>query len=196
MGAPALMDAQASRILDLLNAMAAWHHNHVIGGIVSDGGTTQSAGANTPPNIDLDVSQIIDATVKGTRLEVASASDIDADAGDQVAWGAESGKSVVGAVCLRQDKTYVIVMGAVADTNEQVPPTDAECTAFIGDANWCRVANVTFNRTGATTITLSVDHTARPGVTAYPGDLSTTERGTVAVRPRTMPLVQDPPPAE
>lgn len=177
MGSPALMDAQASQILDQLNAVAAYHYNHVVAGAVADGGTTQSSGASTAPNFDLDVGEIIDATVNGTVLEVAAAADVDSDAGDDVDWTATSGKALIAAVVLLQAGTYVIVPGAVADTGEQVTPTDAEITADadVASSDWVRVADVTFTRTGDTAITVGVDHTVRPSVSTFSGNLAETE---------------------
>ena len=200
MGAPSLIDAQGDRVLSLLNAVADWHHNHVISGVASDGGTTQASGANTAPNVDIDVGQIIDAVVEGTPIEVASATDVDSDAGDQIDFNAVSGVSVIGALTLHDDGTYIIVFGTVAATADVVSPTAAEVQAFF-DANSVttdsvRVADVNLERTGDTAITVTIDHTSRPTVTEFPGDLAASEsefaNGGVT---RVYPIVTDPPPS-
>lgn len=201
MGSPALMDAQASQILGQLNATASWLYNHVTGGVLSDGGTTQASGANTAPNVDIDTSQIIDAVITGTPTELAAQTDADSDAGDQVVWGATSGKEVYGAACLSRgvadDTPQVeVAFGAVADVGDAVVPTDAEISALFGHDNWSRIATFRLERTGDTAITLdSIDHTARHHVTSYPGDLATTESGFASGGvSRVFPITQDPPP--
>lgn len=181
MGAPSLIDAQGSSILARLNALADWHQNHVHGGIVSDGGTTQGSGASTAPNIDLDCSQIVDAVVAGEPTELAAQTDMDSDAGTGVDFGATSGKAVVGTVALHRGSDNdtpamdTIVMGAVADTGDQEAPSDDDIDDALGHSNWVRVADVTFTRTGDTTITVAVDHTVRPSVPQFTNDLATSE---------------------
>ena len=177
MGSPALMDAQSTRILEQLNALGQWYSNNVRGGLVTDGGTTQGSGASTAPNLDLDVSEV-DSRVDGIVTLKAASTDIDSDAGDTVDFGATSGKEVVCAVVLEQDGTYSLVPGAVADTGEGVAPTDAEIDTAVepSTTTWIRVANVTFERTGDTAITVAVDHGARPSApVAFVGNLATTE---------------------
>lgn len=166
-GNPALLDAQSSSVLGLLNALQADARRHVIGGAVSDGGTTQATGADTHPNIDLDVAAIAGAVVNGTPVAgVAAATDVDADAGDQVTWGATSGKAAVGTVVLIPAGTYVIVFGAVAASGAAVPATEDEIDAFVGSANWAIVADVTFTRTADTTITVGTPSYSRRSATA------------------------------
>lgn len=200
MGAPSLIAAQGSKILAQLNALADYQNNHVVGGIVSDGGTTQASGANTAPNIDLDCTQIVDAVVNGQPTELAAQTDMDSDAGAAIDFNATSGKSVIGAVLLHRGAANdtpamdTIVMGAVADTADVVAPTDAEITTALGHSNWVRVADVTFTRTGDTTITVAVDHTVRPNLTAFTGDLATSEADYAnAGVTRTQPIITDPP---
>jgi len=179
MGAPAILDAQSDRVLQFLNLLAVAAANKAPGAVVTDGGTTQASGANTAPNLDLDVAAHHEAVVGGEVLEpVAAATDVDSDAGDKVVWGATSGKSVVAAVVLLDDSTYVIVPGAVADTGEEASPTDDEISADVdvAGAEFVRVADVTFNRTADTTITVAIDHTVRDGeVPTFANGFSTTE---------------------
>lgn len=196
MGAPALIAAQSSRILDILNAAAAWHRDHVLGAVVTDGGTTQASGAGTAPNLDLDVSAHVDAVVDGTVVGlVAAAADIDADAGDTVNWGATSGVELTARVELLAGGTYVIVPGAVAATGASVRPTDAETLTAVGEAS-VTVADVVFARTGDTTITVTIDHTTRPSYPEIQGTLDTREidfadQGAT----RVFPITTDPPPS-
>jgi hypothetical protein len=180
MGGPAILDAQSDRVLEFLNLLAIAAANKAPGAVISDGGTTQASGANTAPNIDIDVTEHHEAVVGGTVLEPVSAdSDCDSDAGDKIVWGATSGKSVICAVVLLADSSYVIVPGAVAATGSQVAPTDDEISADadVADADFVRVANVTFNRTADTTITVTaIDHTVRDGeVPTFANGFSTTE---------------------
>lgn len=166
MGSPALMDAQSASILALLASLAAWQNNHVTGGIVSDGGTTQATGVNGTLNFDVDVTQIVDAAIGGLPREKAASTDIDPTAGDAVLWGATSGKAVVFAVILdggaaNDGETWDARPGSVAATGSQVAPTDAEISALLGHDNWVRVADVTITRTADTTVTVAVDHTVR-----------------------------------
>lgn len=169
MGSPALMDAQSTSILALLASLAAWQNTHVIGGAITDGGTTQATGASGALNFDVDVSQIIDCTIGGQPREKIASTDVDATAGASVVWGATSGKAVVFAVVIdggsaNDQEVYDAIPGAVANTGSQVAPTDAEITAALGHSNWVRVGDVTITRTGDLTVTVAVDHTVRPRI--------------------------------
>jgi hypothetical protein len=163
----------------MLNDMASWFYGHAIGGTVSDGGSTQGSGAGVAPNIDFDTTAIVEAVAAGTFVgEVAAGTDIDADAGDQIAWGATSGKSVVGAVVLLDSGAFEIAFGTVADTGAEAAPTDAEVQAWL-DAEaitdgWVRICDATVNRTADTTLTQSFDHSVK-GVLKWPGSLAETE---------------------
>lgn len=201
MGAPALMDAQADQILGLLNATAEWLYNHVTGGVVSDGGTTQGSGAATSPNVDIDVTQIVDAVIQGTATELAAATDADSDAGDQVTWGATSGVECRAWVLLSRgtdnDTPQIeVAFGAVAAVGSAVLPTAAEASTTLGHSYWSPVATFRLERTGDTAITLDeIDHTARASVTSFAGDLATSESGFAnGGITRVFPIVQDPPP--
>ena len=158
MGAPALLDAQAEVVLTSINSIIRYMRNHALDGFaISDGGTTQAAGAGTAPNIDLDTAAGL-VCIAGRGYDVAAGVDIDATAGDVVAWGAESGVSVVGTVVRETgvaDDTpaWQIVFGAVAAA--PVAPTQAEIDTALGHSNWASVGDVTFNRTGAATITVT-----------------------------------------
>lgn len=184
MGAPAHLDAQANIVLSALNTLIRQARNHVLEGFaITDGGTTQAAGAGTAPNIDLDTAAGF-VVIAGRGYDVAAGTDIDATAGDTVAWGAETNRSVVCAVVRETgaaDDTpaWQIVPGTVAVTGSEAPPTDAAIDAALGHRNWARVGNVTFNRTGAATITVTpITESARvfDGVRALPSaDLSSSD---------------------
>tara|TARA_Y100000034_G_C6680851_1_gene299284 strand:- start:89 stop:646 length:558 start_codon:yes stop_codon:yes gene_type:complete len=180
MGAPSLLDAQAQTILDYINARMAADYDCILeGGIITDGGTTQGAGAGTAPNYDADASATI-AVVGGVVAELAATADIDSTAGAAIAWGATS---AVACVCTTVFETgsdndtpaWETVIGAVAATGSQVAPTDAEITIALGHSNWLRVSDSVLARTGDTTITLVPDHTTRSGVVSDYSGVSTTE---------------------
>lgn len=203
MGAPALMDAQADQILGLLNATAAWLYNHVTGGVVTDGGTAQLAGAATPPDVAIDVSQIVDAVIQGTPHELAATADADPDAGDQVVWNALSGVEARAWVLLsggadNDTPAIEVVFGAVAPVGEAVLPSADEASTWLGHSNWSPIATFRLERTADTAVTLDeIDHTARASVTSFAGDLATSESEFAnGGFPRVFPIVQDPPPAK
>lgn len=203
MGAPSLIDHQSDTILDLLNGVAAWLYNHVEGGVITDGGTTQSSGAGVAPNVDVDTTIIVDAFVQGQPTELAAQTDGDSDAGDQVAWGATSGVEAYAAVCLSTGvaggtPALEVVFGAVATTAAgAAKPTDDEIDTFLTHENWARVGTFLLTRTGDTSITFTeIDHTDRAATFRHAGDLSVTESdfasGGVT---RVQPIVTDPPPS-
>lgn len=174
MGAPAILDANAASVLDRLNKLAAYDRHHVVTGLeVSDGGLSQGSGAGTALNFDVDVTAG-HARVNGVDvLNTSTATDVDSGAG--ISFGATSGKSVVYGVVFNNGAGnatpgWKAVPGAVADTGSQVPPTDAQIEAAVGHANWKRLADVTVNRTGDTTVTSSIDNavkwSGRPDYTA------------------------------
>jgi hypothetical protein len=179
MGAPAILDAQSDRVLSFLNSLAVAGANKAPGAIVSDGGTTQATGANTAPNLDLDVTAHHEAVVGGSVLNpVSAATDVDSNAGDDVVWGATSGKTLLAAVVLLANSTYVVIPGAVANTGAQVAPTDDEISADVDvdGVAFVRIADVAFSRTGDTSITVAVDHTVRDGeVGTFGNGFATTE---------------------
>lgn len=180
--APALIDAQAGRVLDALNGFISWINNHVIGGNVADGGTTQASGASGALNYDIDTTAIVDSAVSGVAHPqgLAAATDADSDAGSGLDWGATSGVSVVFAVLfstgVANDTPAIEARyGTVAATGQEIPPTDAEITASLGHSNWVRICNHTINRTADTTVTHSFDDDVRNPVRGY-SDLATDVR--------------------
>lgn len=172
-GLVSLIDAQAVRVLSILNAtIRAQNFNIIDGGVVSDGGTTQATGANGALNYDADVTATQAATVNGVAHPTGEAAglDIAATAGATVLWGATSGVSVVFAVVLETGVANdtpawaAPAHGAVATTGQELPPTDAAITAALGHANWVRVCDHTVNRTGDVAVTHAFDINVRnPG---------------------------------
>lgn len=164
MGSPALLDAQAGRVLERMNDFAEFLSGHVVGGVVADGGTTQGSGASTAMNFDIDTTAIIQSLVDGEVHVLAAQTDADSDAG--VSFGATSDKDVIYAVVLEtgsgNDTPAVFALGGdPADTGEAVRPTDAEITAALGHSNWEPLALVTASRTADTTVSLDIDNSWR-----------------------------------
>ncbi len=174
MSIPALLHAQAGRILSLLNALRDRAQTNIVGAAVSDGGTTQGSGASTAPNFDVDVTALLDLSVGGVAhpAGLAAATDAVATGGDGLDWGATSGKSAVLALVVstgsaNDTPAYAVVQGAVADSGQQIPPTDAEIATSLGHSNFARVADCTLARTGDTTITIAIDHDVRNAVANF-----------------------------
>ena len=179
MGSPSLLDAQAGRVLERHNDLAEYLSNHAIGGIVSDGGTTQSSGASTALNFDVDNSAVIQALIDGEVHILAAGTDLDSDAG--VSFGATSGKEVLYAVVLESGSgndtpAGYALAGDPADVGEGVRPTDAEIDAGLGHGNWAPLALVLVTRTADTTVTVEVDNSWRyRSVEDHTSDLAESE---------------------
>lgn len=162
MGAPAILDANAVPVLDMLNEMSSYFRNRVISPpVVSDGGTTQLTGVNGLPNIDLDVAASAFAfVIDGQKHSLsAAAADIDADAGSGVLFGATSGVGIMLTVVAESGAdndtpAWFVAVGAVAAPASAVAATDAAITASLGHSNWLRVCNCLYTRTGDTSLTL------------------------------------------
>lgn len=159
MGAQAVLDNQAQQVLNLLEDVRYWFANHVIGGKVTDGDTTQATGASGALNFDADVSAIseivVDEELYGT---LAAGTDVDATAGAGVTWGATSGVEVRFALVLDVDDGspgWDALPGEVAATDASVAPTDAEISETLGHDNWIRVSDIKIVRTGDTTVTFT-----------------------------------------
>lgn len=196
MGAPALIDAQSTKVLQLLNAMIDSLNNVVAeGGHASDGGTTQASGANTAPNIDIDTTAIPVASVGGVGKTAAAGTDVDADAGDQLDWDATSGVEAVGDVVLTDTDTFVIVFGDVAPTGSALPPESSHFEAVLGaGVPYALASRITVVRTGDTTITVAVDDTARLQYAGVFNPLAETEPEFAnSGFPREFPITTDPP---
>lgn len=166
MGNPALLDAQSARLIARHNSMMLMLSALVIGGIVSDGGTTQASGSTGTLNFDIDTTAIPQALIDGQVHALTAQTDADATAGNAVTWGATSGKAVVAAVVLtagsaNDTPAIETVFGSVATTGSQVAPTDDEIDVALGHNNWLRLADVTITRTADTTVTFAANNNVR-----------------------------------
>ena len=70
---------------------------------------------------------------------------------------------------------WVAAPGDVAATAAVESPTDAVVEDAIGHSHWIRVADVTIVRTGDTTLTFTADHTVRPVVPKWRGNIPESE---------------------
>lgn len=187
MGSPALIAGQATGLLQRVNAALRDIQNRVeTGGLVADGGTTQASGANTAPNFDVDVTELL-AMVKGKPHHLAAGTDVDADAGADVVWGATSGKACWFSVVMETGAgnttpAFLAPHAAVADTADAARMTEAAIEAAVGHSNWILLADVLLTRTGDTTITVTVSYSRRGGIrgriadgSSFDVDLATTE---------------------
>jgi len=168
MSTPSLIHGQAAQVLDLMNAVLSAARTFAVGAAVTDGGTTQASGASGALNFDVDVSAIDDLTVNGAPFPagVGAAVDAVATGGDGLVWGGTSDLSVVIALVLstgvdNDTPAYTSVQGSPARTGDQDAPSDSAVAEALGHGNFLRICDVTVNRTGDTTVTLSFDHSVR-----------------------------------
>ena len=166
MGAPALLDAQAQRVLDRSNDLATYQFNHIKEGVgfAPTTPSAQATGIAGDLDVNIDHGHVL-GVVQGSLVEVVAAADLNIHPAAAF-WSAISGKSVVMAVVLENSgsPSLATVLGAEADTGSEVSPTDDEITAALGHALWVRACDVTVNRTGDTAVTQSQDNTVRPSV--------------------------------
>lgn len=127
-------------------------------------GSTQATGAGAS-DFNVDITPGILA-VNGKVKEFAAQADFDlASAGSAII---TNGQSIVVSIVAYQNVVSGAIglrtfRGAAATTGSEEPISDADITAGFGSNTvWYRLANVTVNRTGDTTVTQSHDNTARP----------------------------------
>lgn len=140
-------------------------NNRVITGMMVGAPSTASTQATGTGASDFNVNIAAGIlAVDGHPIEFAAQADFDlASAGAALM---ASGQSIlVDIVAYRSVADGVIrlrgIRGAAATTGSQVAPTDAEIDAKI-EAPWWRLARVTVNRTGDTTVTQSYSNVVRP----------------------------------
>jgi hypothetical protein len=159
--------AHLSDILALYFEQLRTHFRNSVqrGGEVTDPstGSSQLTGTgNTTWNID--VTELM-AVVDGVAVEIVAATDTAIHSGSYLT-GFANGTSCIAAVVLKNVSgtiTMDTVKGTPATTGSQVAPTDAEIQAAVGASNeWIKLAEVTLNRTGDTTVTETQDNTFRP----------------------------------
>jgi hypothetical protein len=134
----------------------------VLQGILADAPTTpssQATGAGTLDwNVDLSAGF---AAVNGVNGEFGAQADYSVVNG---ATPIVDGNSIVAALVAEETAGTVslqVVLGTSAVTGSEVPPTDAEITTGVGHSRWAKVAELTINRTGDTTVTQSQSNGAR-----------------------------------
>jgi len=159
MGAPAILDANAVPVLDMLNELSTYFRNRIIGGIpvFSDGGNTaQTTGANGVPVLDIDAAASSFSFLIDGQLHQLSdaAANIDSDAGAAVLFGATSGVGIMVTIVAESGTDndtpawFMAVGGVGTPASAAVQATDAAITASLGHSNWLRVANFLYNRDG------------------------------------------------
>lgn len=122
--------------------------------------STQATGAAGAMDWNVDVAEGF-VVVNGVEASFAVAADFDvfSDPSPIV-----DGNSIVGALVASEaagTTSLEVINGASATTGSEVAPTDAEITTGVGHARWVKVAELTINRTGDTTVTQSQANAAR-----------------------------------
>jgi hypothetical protein len=162
---PAALAHQGDKLILDLEKLRQHNRNHVQGGMVKDPttGSTQASGVgNTDWNVDIDAMVVV---VGGVAKHFEDQADYDVHSGSLLT-GLSNGNSVIAALVAKNVSGTVslaVVKGTAATTGSQVAPTDAEIQAGVGAGNdWVKLAEITINRTGDTTVTQSQDNTKRP----------------------------------
>ncbi len=122
--------------------------------------STQATGATGDMDWNVDITE---GFVVVNAVELAFAVDADFDV-FSAASAVVDGNSQVGALVASEAAGTVsleMVFGAAATTGTEVAPTDAEITTGVGHARWVKIAELTINRTGDTTVTQSQANAAR-----------------------------------
>lgn len=171
MGSPALVAGQSRQILQMLNALAndTFIQSDVPAGqgLITNGSTTQAAGAAGALTFQLSSSIINSCRVNSVGLDFAAVADQAIT--NAVDFTAVTGKSVIFAVVVKADGSLDALAGAVADDGEEVAPSEAALDADQGGSNYFRLADVTVQRTGATAVTVTVANNIRKMRSAFNG---------------------------
>jgi hypothetical protein len=145
--------------------VVVWLKNHVQeGGLVEDGTTPSSHNEGTPIhdfNADISAGVYIVNGVMGyldavTDGNLSSGGTDPIDATDDTLYIAVVVKEATGTL------SYQYVLGTAAPALSAVVPSDADITTAVTHARWIRIADFCVTRTGATTLTVTVDNTAKP----------------------------------
>lgn len=163
---PPDLDHLAKQVLATFECIRLHEANRVIeGGLVGDPttGSSQLTGTgNTDWNANIAEAVVC---VGGVVEHLAAAADFDVHSGSFLTGLADGSSCIAAIVAKNVSGTVTIdkVVGTPAVTGSQVAPTDAEITAAIGASNpWVKIAEITLNRTGDTTVTESQDNGFRP----------------------------------
>ena len=122
--------------------------------------STQATGASGDMDWNVDIAE---GFVVVNGVEAAFAVDADFDV-FSAASPIVDGNSIVGALVASEaagTTSLEVVNGASATTGTEVAPTNAEITTGVGHARWVKIAELTINRTGDTTVTQSQANAAR-----------------------------------
>ena len=124
--------------------------------------STQATGDTGDMDWNVDVTEGF-VVVNGVEASFAVAADFDVfSAASEIV----DGESIVGALVASEaagTTSLEVVTGAAATSGQEVPPTDAEITTGVTHARWVKIAELTINRTGDTTVTQSQKNSARAG---------------------------------
>lgn len=122
--------------------------------------STQATGASGALDWNVDISEGF-AVANAVEATFAVQADFDVFSDDSPV---TDGQSIVGALVASEaagTTSLEVVNGAAATTGSQVAPTDAQITTGVGHARWVKIAELTLNRTGDTTVTQSQKNSAR-----------------------------------
>jgi len=150
---------------DVADDMASLHNSRAVDGLVClppTSASTQATGASGAMDWNVNVTEGF-VLVNGVEAAFAVAADFDVlSAASPIV----DGNSIVGALVASEASgttSLEVVNGASAVTGLEVPPTDAEITTGVGHSRWVKIAELTINRTGDTTVTQSQKNSARTG---------------------------------
>lgn len=124
--------------------------------------STQATGAAGAMDWNVNVTEGF-VVVNGVEASFAVAADFDvfSDPSPII-----DGNSIVGALVASEaagTTSLQVVNGASAASGTEVPPTPAEITTGVTHSRWVKIAELTINRTGDTTVTQTQKNSARAG---------------------------------
>jgi hypothetical protein len=155
-GSPGL----AGILRDIADDLAAETSSNGLVCLPPTSGSTQATGAGGAMDWQVDITAGF-VVVNSVEQAFAIQADFDVFSG---ASPIVDGNSIVGALVASEAAGSValeVVLGASAVTGSEVAPTDAEITAGVGHSRWVKIAELTINRTGDTTVTQSQANAAR-----------------------------------
>jgi hypothetical protein len=172
---PADLAHQTHALARYLGELAIHEKNKVVSGGIATDPTTPSSQLTGTGNTTWNVNHsLVEALVEGVLAELAAGDDLAIHSGSYLT-GFANGTSCVAALVVKNDSgtlSVASVKGTPATTGSQKPPTDAEIQTALGaGVSWIRLADLTINRTGDTTVTESQNNQVRPllGMTVATG---------------------------
>lgn len=149
----------------VVQALAVAGGSRILNGLLSTAPTTASTQAtgtgNTAWNVNVDKGVLY---VGGKEAELAATTDLHVHSGSQLVTNGQSCEAALVCYLNAGNPTLLAVKGAAAATGSQVAPTDAAISTAVDAAasgknvDWVKVAHLTINRTGDTTVTQSQDN--------------------------------------